>query len=51
MLLITHRGTTMTAADRFLLAADRKLHAFDDCAAAVEALRRIEHGADTPAAE
>lgn len=51
VLLITHRGTTMTAADRFLLAADRKLHAFDDCAAAVEALRRIEHGADTPAAE
>ncbi len=51
VLLITHRGTTMTAADRFLLAADRKLYAFDDCAAAVEALRRIEHGADSSAAE
>lgn len=33
VLLITHRSTTMEAADRFLLLADRKLYAFDDCAA------------------
>ena len=46
VLLITHRSTTMEAADRFLLLADRKLYAFDDCAAAFDALRRVERGRD-----
>ena len=46
VLLITHRSTTMEAADRFLLLADRKLYAFDDCAAAASALRRVESGRD-----